>query len=80
MCSVTEIARLSTIATGKEFDHDRKQEIRSEYQSYLHGEGAESFISDPITQSVSDVIRCQHSRDTFAPSRLEQILLSMNRL
>lgn len=71
-------AKWVPLATGKEFDHDRKQEIRSEYQSYLHVEGAEFFISDPITQSVSDVIRCQHSRDTFAPSRLGDQLLQFD--
>jgi len=64
------LAKWVPLATGEEFDHDRKQEVRSEYQSYLNVESTEFFISEPITQSVSDFIRCQHSRDTFAPSRL----------
>lgn len=64
------LAKWVPIVTGKEFDHDRKQEMRSEYRSYLDLEGAEFFISEPIKQSVGDFIRCQHSRDTFAPSHL----------
>lgn len=68
------LAKWVPLATGKEFDHDRKQEVQSEYRSYLNVEGTELFISKPITQSVSDFIRCQHSRDTFAPSRLGEQL------
>lgn len=64
------LAKWVPLVTGKNFDHDRKQETRSEFQSYLNIEGTEFFISEPITQSVSDFVRCQHSRDTFAPSRL----------
>ncbi|MDZ7925969.1 MAG: class I SAM-dependent methyltransferase [Agrobacterium sp.] len=64
------LAKWVPIVTGKEFDHDRKQEMRSQYQSYLNLEGTEFFISEPIKQDVGDFIRCQHSRDTFAPSRL----------
>lgn len=42
----------------------------SAYKAFLDIDGSEHFHSAPFEQSVEDFVRCQHSRDTFAPSRL----------
>lgn len=68
------LAKWVPIATGGKFDHDGKQEKRSEYKSFLDVDGTEFFLSKPMTQNVDDFIRCQHSRDTFAPSHLGETL------
>ncbi|WP_245457382.1 hypothetical protein [Rhizobium leguminosarum] len=57
--------------TGQPFDHDKRSEGMRSYQSYLDLCGSEHFISErPFEQSVADFVSCQHSRDTFAPSKL----------
>ena len=56
--------------TGEAFDPIGKQESWSAYKAFLDIEGSESFLSAPSEQSIEDFIRCQHSRDTFASSRL----------
>ncbi|MGO6862967.1 hypothetical protein ACC870_36680, partial [Rhizobium ruizarguesonis] len=51
-------------------DHKRSEGMRS-YQSYLNLHGSEHFVSErPFEQNVEDFVSCQHSRDTFAPSKL----------
>ncbi|NEH56962.1 methyltransferase domain-containing protein [Rhizobium leguminosarum] len=57
--------------TGQPFDHGRWSEGMRSYQSYLDLHGSEDFVSEhPFEQSVEDFVSCQHSRDTFAPSKL----------
>ena len=56
--------------TGQPFDPDRKAEEWAIYETYLNIAGREYFLSEPFEQSIEDFMRCQHSRDTFAPSKL----------
>ncbi|MEQ1407688.1 class I SAM-dependent methyltransferase [Neorhizobium sp. Rsf11] len=56
--------------TGRPFDPDRQADEWARYQAYLDLEGDAFLLSAPFQQSVADFIRCQHSRDTFAPSKL----------
>ncbi|WP_245521630.1 class I SAM-dependent methyltransferase [Rhizobium leguminosarum] len=57
--------------TGQPFDHDKRSEGMRSYQSYLNLHGSEHFVSErPFVQNVEDFVSCQHSRDTFAPSKL----------
>ncbi|MBC2804545.1 class I SAM-dependent methyltransferase [Rhizobium ruizarguesonis] len=57
--------------TGQPFDHDKRSEGMRSYQSYLNLHGSEHFVSErPFEQNVEDFVSCQHSRDTFAPSKL----------
>ncbi|WP_117190619.1 class I SAM-dependent methyltransferase [Rhizobium terrae] len=60
--------------TGKPFDHDAKAGEWAGYQSHLDVEARECFLSDAIEQSIGDFIRCQHSRDTFAPHKLGSLI------
>lgn len=56
---------------GQPFDHDKRSEGMRSYQSYLDLHGSEHVVSEhPFEQSVEDFVSCQHSRDTFAPSKL----------
>lgn len=64
------LARWVPTITGEAFDPDGKQEKWASYKAHLEIEGREDFVSQPFRQSVGDFIRCQHSRDTFAPSKL----------
>lgn len=59
------------IATGEQFDLQRKTAEWSAWQKHVDIEFTETFISAPLTQNVSEFIACQHSRDAFAPSRLQ---------
>lgn len=40
------------------------------YQNWIDVAGEVSVISKPVAQSIPDFVACQHSRDTFAPSKL----------
>ena len=40
------------------------------YMDWLGVFGEASFLGAPIVQRVEDFVACQHSRDTFAPSKL----------
>ena len=64
------LARWVPAMTGEAFDPAGKEENWSAYKAFLDIEGSESFLSAPFEQSIEDFIGCQHSRDTFAPSRL----------
>lgn len=64
------LARWVPAITGKAFDHAGRQEEMAGYERYLDIEGREYYLSEPFLQSVGDFILCQHSRDTFAPSKL----------
>lgn len=56
--------------TGQPFDPAGKSLEWESYGAHLDTQGREDFISAPFEQSVSEFILCQHSRDTFAPSKL----------
>ncbi|WP_454848753.1 class I SAM-dependent methyltransferase [Rhizobium binxianense] len=58
------------ILTGVPFDPDWTAEEPAKYRHDLDIRDSEYFLSAPFHQSVADFIRCQHSRDTFAPSKL----------
>jgi ubiquinone/menaquinone biosynthesis C-methylase UbiE len=58
------------VLTGAPFDPVKKREVWQSYRDYLDLAGSEDVVSAPFSQSVEDFIRCQHSRDTFTPSRL----------
>ncbi|MFL5020189.1 MAG: class I SAM-dependent methyltransferase [Rhizobium sp.] len=65
--------------TGQPFDHDKRSEGMRSYQSYLNLCGSEQFVSErPFEPSVADFISCQHSRDTFAPSKLGDQIASFD--
>lgn len=59
------------IATGEPFGLQRKTSEWSAWKKHVDIEFSETFISAPLTQRVSEFIACQHSRDAFAPSRLQ---------
>lgn len=46
------------------------EKFMTRYRGWLNVDGNETHDSLPITQSVDDFIKCQHSRDTFTPSKL----------
>lgn len=64
------LARWVPRITGEAFDPIGKQEKWAGYRNHLDVEGSTQFVSAPFEQSLTDFIRCQHSRDTFAPSKL----------
>lgn len=55
--------------TGKPFDEQRQEIIWGDYRRHLDLGGSEYFTT-PVEQSVEDFIKCQHSRDTWAYSKL----------
>lgn len=67
------LTRWVPIATGRPFDHEGKAIDRASYREYLDIEGSTVLPSEPFEQTVEDFVRCQHSRDTFASSRLGAI-------
>ncbi|HEY6600019.1 MAG TPA: class I SAM-dependent methyltransferase, partial [Pseudomonadales bacterium] len=42
----------------------------TQYKDWIHVAGETDVMSEPIVQIVDDFVACQHSRDTFAPSKL----------
>jgi SAM-dependent methyltransferase len=66
----TFLAKWVPMLTGAPFDPIGKRETWQSYRNYLEIGGSDDFLSAPFSQSVEDFIRCQHSRDTFTPSRL----------
>lgn len=56
--------------TGEPFDPVGKSREWESYGAYLDIRGREYFVSAPFEQSVTEFVLCQHSRDTFAPSKL----------
>lgn len=56
--------------TGEPFDSPGKSAEWESYGEHLDIGGTEYFVSAPFEQSVAEFILCQHSRDTFAPSKL----------
>jgi SAM-dependent methyltransferase len=64
------LAKWVPAITNEAFDPVAKGESWSSYKAFLDIESTEHVLSAPFEQSVEDFIACQHSRDTFAPSRL----------
>lgn len=65
--------------TGERFDPVGKPREWDRYSAHLDIKGEEHFVSAPFEQSVEDFIACQHSRDTFAPSKLGARLSDFDR-
>lgn len=55
--------------TGRAFEPRRQDAIESDFGGHVEKLGSAYFTSR-FTQSVEDFIKCQHSRDTWAYSRL----------
>jgi SAM-dependent methyltransferase len=55
--------------TGVPFDESLREAIWGGYRRHMDVGGSQYF-SAPVEQSVEDFIKCQHSRDTWAYSRL----------
>lgn len=56
--------------TGKPFVQKRSNQFWTRYTKHVDVTGNYELISEPIEQSLSDFILCQHSRDTFTISKL----------
>lgn len=55
--------------TGRPLEPRWQDIIAGDFRGHVHVAGRESFTA-PFSQSVEDFIRCQHSRDTWAYSKL----------
>lgn len=73
------LARWVPAITGEAFGAPAKAEQWARYKAYLDIRGEEHVVSDPFEQSVAEFIACQHSRDTFAPSKLGDRLSAFDR-
>lgn len=58
------------LITGQPFQRNSGTSYWEKYQDYVTVTQEFHFVSDLIQQSVDDFILCQHSRDTFAFSKL----------
>ena len=67
---VNFLERWVLAVTGEPFDPVGKPREWDRYAAHLDIKGEEYFVSAPFEQSVAAFIACQHSRDTFAPSKL----------
>lgn len=56
--------------TGKPFDTSKGRSFWERYLDYVDVTETHEVISDPFNQNIDDFILCQHSRDTFAISKL----------
>ena len=64
------LVRWLPLLTGEPFDPKGKSAQWASYKDHLEIIGEQRFLSAPVVQSVDDFIRCQHSRESFAPDRL----------
>jgi SAM-dependent methyltransferase len=55
--------------TGRRFEPGRQDAIEGDFGGHVDVAGRE-FFAAPFSQSVDDFVKCQHSRDTWAYSRL----------
>jgi len=55
--------------TGRPYEPRRPDAIAGDFHGHVEVAGRE-FFAAPFSQSVEDFIRCQHSRDTWAYSKL----------
>lgn len=58
------------LMTGQRFDPAKRPAFWDRYQQFVTVTDRHDLISEPIRQSIDDFILCQHSRDTFAISKL----------
>lgn len=58
------------LMTGTPFNPDPQPEFWTRYQRHVDISDTFTLISEPVRQSIDDFILCQHSRDTFAISKL----------
>lgn len=58
--------------TGAPFQPDKGRTFWTMYETFVTVQDRYDVISDPLHQSIEDFILCQHSRDTFAISKLGQ--------
>jgi SAM-dependent methyltransferase len=56
--------------TGKPFHAGKSWPFWEKYRDYVDVSDSFEVVSEPIQQSLVDFILCQHSRDTFAISKL----------
>lgn len=56
--------------TGKPVHANKNRSFWEKYLGYVDVKETYKVVSDPFCQSVDDFILCQHSRDTFAISKL----------
>jgi SAM-dependent methyltransferase len=66
---VAFLTRWLPIATGRPYDQVGHQAFFGNYRDHVEVEGDEVFAA-PFSQKVAAFVACQHSRDSFAPSRL----------
>ncbi|NIA68193.1 class I SAM-dependent methyltransferase [Pelagibius litoralis] len=64
------LARWVPKITGEPLEKKRHRSYRDGYRRYVDVIGERDLLSDPISQSLDDFVKCQHSRDTFAYSKL----------
>jgi len=55
--------------TGRTYESGRQDAIAGDFDGHVNVAGRE-FFTAPHSQSIEDFIRCQHSRDTWAYSKL----------
>ena len=63
------LSRLIPLATGEDYDNVRQEAFFRRYRDFMTVRGDEVFMQS-FSQTVGAFVACQHSRDTFAPSRL----------
>ncbi|WP_342078185.1 hypothetical protein [Yoonia sp. SS1-5] len=56
--------------TGAPLSTDRGKTIWDKHLPYVRTTDSFDLISDPVVQSIADFVLCQHSRNTFAPSKM----------
>lgn len=59
--------------SGLPLDSDPWRASREKHLSHVDVVQTERFVSEPLRQSVESFILCQHSRDTFALSKMESL-------
>ena len=61
------------------YGSEARRESRGAFRSYLTDLSDEVITSDPITQSVADFVRTQHSRASFSHARLGSDVAAFDR-
>jgi trans-aconitate methyltransferase len=64
------MARWVPRLTGQPFDPEGFTETMRTYRRWIDIQGEETYVSAPFSQPIDDFITCQHSRQTFARSRM----------
>lgn len=64
------LARWVPMLTGRAYDPQLLARQYAGHEGYLDIRESCTFVSAPFTQTIADFIACQHSRETFAPSRM----------